>query len=333
MLGQKVYNINTADYLSLKTNGTLTTSSGKTYKYDSNAIYIISDAATKITSLTQSFTAQSGTINNITTKLGDIETIANAKQNKIDAEHKLDFSLLDDVPEFTSPDDVNALIEDSTTNSNGAIKKALGKKQDNLSEDQLTTLSTALTSTNYAATLDSHYLTEHQSLADYAKTSALPTKVSDLTNDSNFTTMSAVENKGYQKATDVTSLIESAVTDTNSALKQALDTKQSSADLATTISNINESLQTILENAAFIQEVEDTDGNKSTVLVRYTKGTNNEYAATAVLNTTAVTAKLSEADSGSTGTTTPDIGYVDPGVTIIGGGSGGIKITPVAVKN
>ena len=45
----------------------------------------------------------------------------------------------------------------------------------------------------------------------FAKATDIPTKTSQLTNDSSFTTMSAVEKKGYQTASQVTSAITTAI--------------------------------------------------------------------------------------------------------------------------
>lgn len=45
----------------------------------------------------------------------------------------------------------------------------------------------------------------------FAKATDIPTKTSQLTNDSSFTTMSAVEKKGYQTASQVTSAINTAI--------------------------------------------------------------------------------------------------------------------------
>lgn len=45
----------------------------------------------------------------------------------------------------------------------------------------------------------------------FAKATDIPTKTSHLTNDSSFTTMSAVEKKGYQTASQVTSAITTAI--------------------------------------------------------------------------------------------------------------------------
>ena len=45
----------------------------------------------------------------------------------------------------------------------------------------------------------------------FAKATDIPTKTSQLTNDSSFTTMSAVEKKGYQTATQVNTAITTAI--------------------------------------------------------------------------------------------------------------------------
>lgn len=79
-----------------------------------------------------------------------------------------------------------------------------------------------------AFTNDAGYLTQHQSLADYAKKSEIPdvsgfatkseipdvsnfAKKTDIPDVSGYTTMGAVEAKGYQTATQVQALINTAV--------------------------------------------------------------------------------------------------------------------------
>ncbi len=63
---------------------------------------------------------------------------------------------------------------------------------------------------------DAGYLTQHQSLADYAKKTDIPdvsgyALKTEIPNVSGFTTMTAVENKGYQTQTQVQTLINTAI--------------------------------------------------------------------------------------------------------------------------
>lgn len=69
------------------------------------------------------------------------------------------------------------------------------------------------------------FLTEHQSLSDYAKKAEIPTKVSSLTNDSKFITIADVDFTPYAKATDLTAEITRAKA-AEKANADAIATKQ-----------------------------------------------------------------------------------------------------------
>ena len=74
---------------------------------------------------------------------------------------------------------------------------------------------TALTPSSKAVNID---------LSSYAKTTDIPTKTSQLTNDSSFTTMSAVEEKGYQTASQVNSIVTGKGYQTASQVTSAINT-------------------------------------------------------------------------------------------------------------
>ena len=74
---------------------------------------------------------------------------------------------------------------------------------------------TALTPSSKAVNID---------LSSYAKTTDIPTKTSQLTNDSKFTTMSAVEEKGYQTSSQVNSIVTGKGYQTASQVTSAINT-------------------------------------------------------------------------------------------------------------
>ena len=74
---------------------------------------------------------------------------------------------------------------------------------------------TALTPSSKAVNID---------LSSYAKTTDIPTKTSQLTNDSSFTTMKAVEEKGYQTSSQVNSIVTGKGYQTASQVTSAINT-------------------------------------------------------------------------------------------------------------
>lgn len=112
---------------------------------------------------------------------------------------------------------------------------------------------TALTPSSKAVNID---------LSSYAKTTSIPTKTSQLTNDSSFTTMSAVEKKGYQTSSQVNSIVNGKGYQTSSQVQSAINSALSG------ITGIDFQVVTSLP----------TTGVKGTIyLIAHAHGTNDSY--------------------------------------------------------
>ena len=112
---------------------------------------------------------------------------------------------------------------------------------------------TALTPSSKAVNID---------LSSYAKTTSIPTKTSQLTNDSSFTTMSAVEKKGYQTSSQVNSIVNGKGYQTSSQVQSAINSALSG------ITGIDFQVVTSLP----------ATGVKGTIyLIAHAHGTNDSY--------------------------------------------------------
>lgn len=117
------------------------------------------------------------------------------KQNEITETNKLSYNLLSDTP--TIPTKTSELTNDSAFVDETKLVTDLANKQDSLSEDQLKAVNSGIT-TEKITEIDN-------------KLSTIPTKTSDITNDSGFITTSDLTN--YQTKDNLTTELTESSTD------------------------------------------------------------------------------------------------------------------------
>ena len=122
------------------------------------------------------------------------------------------------------------VIEDVLTSTNAGT--ALSAKQGKALNDKITSLNTSIG--GKGDMLKSTYDADGDGVVDntkalnghadtyFAKATDIPTKVSQLSNDSSFTTMSAVEGKGYQTSSQVNSIVNGKGYQTASQVSSAI---------------------------------------------------------------------------------------------------------------
>lgn len=161
-------------------------------------------------------------------------------------------------------------VVDGLTSTSGT--DALSAKQGKTLNDKITSVSNVANSKGDM--LKSTYDTTGTGVVDdseklggqlpsyYAKTTDIPTKTSQLTNDSSFTTMSAVEKKGYQTSSQVNTIVTGKGYQTSSQVQTA----------------INNALSGITGIDFKIVESLPTTGVKGTIyLIAHAHGTNDSY--------------------------------------------------------
>ena len=158
----------------------------------------------------------------------------------------------------------------TSTSKTEALSANQGKTLDGKIED----VKKSLSSLGYGDMLKSTYDTDGDGVVDnsaklggqlpayYAKATDIPTKTSQLTNDSSFTTMKAVEEKGYQTSSQVNSIVTGKGYQTASQVTSAINTA---------IAGVTQfDLQIVTELP--------TTGKKGVIyLIAHTHGTNDLY--------------------------------------------------------
>ena len=125
-------------------------------------------------------------------------------QSEITSENKLSSDLVDDTGK------IHKFVSDSE-------KTAWNNKQDIV--DDLTTIRSGAAAGATAI--------QPATLNDYAKTSALPTKTSQLANDSNYTTLAAVASEGYTKNVGTVTKVNNTSPDANGNVTISIPSKTS----------------------------------------------------------------------------------------------------------
>lgn len=128
----------------------------------------------------------------------------------------------------------NTVINDTLTSTSKT--EALSANQGKTLDGKIENVKKSLSSLGYGDMLKSTYDTDGDGVVDnsaklggqlpayYAKATDIPTKTSQLTNDSSFTTMKAVEEKGYQTSSQVNSIVTGKGYQTASQVTSAINT-------------------------------------------------------------------------------------------------------------
>lgn len=126
------------------------------------------------------------------------------------------------------------VINDTLTSTSKT--EALSANQGKTLDGKIENVKKSLSSLGYGDMLKSTYDTDGDGVVDnsaklggqlpayYAKATDIPTKTSQLTNDSSFTTMKAVEEKGYQTSSQVNSIVTGKGYQTASQVTSAINT-------------------------------------------------------------------------------------------------------------
>ena len=166
----------------------------------------------------------------------------------------------------------NTVINDTLTSTSKT--EALSANQGKTLDGKIEDVKKSLSRLGYGDMLKSTYDTDGDGVVDnsaklggqlpayYAKATDIPTKTSQLTNDSSFTTMKAVEEKGYQTSSQVDSIVTGKGYQTASQVTSAINTA---------IAGVTQfALQVVTKLPA--------TGKKGVIyLIAHTHGTNDSY--------------------------------------------------------
>jgi len=147
---------------------------------------------------------------------------------------------------------------------------------------------------------DAGYLTEHQSLTEYAKKTELPTKVSQLTNDSGYATGTSVDSKvsAHNTATEAHNDIRELITGLTNRLNALADSDD------TTLDQMSEVVAYIKANRTLIESITTGKVSVSDIINNLTTNVSNKplsaaqgVALKALIDAITVPTKVSELEN------------------------------------